>query len=212
MPDYWKFYYGRIIRGIVILKKYFFVFLFIYSFSFSTVFSEESSNTKRRSYLNWHQGLGLATWVSWLATNLAGEAAYKEDYKFYKLRDTLPNQILAAYAVEPTNDKLFIYYAVKNFEEKGGSTHGQLGYLTFGLYTASAAFAFLSPAKTDNSPEEGWNTIWTHKSMIFIHLPAMLALPYIGANMHTAKDVDNMRAIGWIGFSALSVSIATFYF
>ncbi|MBP7284059.1 MAG: hypothetical protein KBA66_20920 [Leptospiraceae bacterium] len=193
-------------------KKYFFAFILIYIFTVSNTFSEETSNTKRRTYLNWHQGLGLATWVSWLATNLAGEEEYREKYKFYQLRDNLPNQLLAYYAVEPSNDKLLLYYVVKNFEEKEHSTHGQLGYLTFGLYTASAAFAFLSPAKIDNSPEEGWNTIWTHKSMIFIHLPAMLALPYIGANMHTAKDVDNMRAIGWIGFSALSVSIATFYF
>ena len=46
--------------------------------------------------------------------------------------------------------------------------------------------------------------------MIFIHLPAMLALPYIGANLHTAQDVDRMREIGWLGFSALTISIEAF--
>ena len=121
------------------MKKMTIILLFC-GFPFLSLFAEEVST--RRTYLNWHQGLGLATWVSWLATNIAGEEEYKEKYKFYKLRDNLPNQLLAYYAVEPSNDKLFLYYVVKNFEEKEHSSHGQLGYLTFGLYTATAAFSF----------------------------------------------------------------------
>ncbi len=185
----------------------------------STLFSQtitqnrESLNS-RRTYLNWHQGLGLAAWGSWLATNLAGEASYNEDKPLYKLRDTLPSQILTSYLLEPTNDKLLLYTITKNYHEEGTSEHGKLAYLTVGLYSASAYFAFMAPGKIEDTRTEGWNTIFTHKAMIFIHLPAMLLLPSLGQKLEhgTAQDLENMRNVGWLGFSALSISIASFYF
>ncbi len=185
----------------------------------STLFSQtitqnrESLNS-RRTYLNWHQGLGLAAWGSWLATNIAGEAKYNEDKSFYKLRDTLPSQILTSYLIEPTNDKLLLYTITKNYHEEGTSEHGKLAYLTVGLYSASAYFAFMAPGKIDDTRTEGWSTIFTHKAMIFVHLPAMLALPSLGQKLEhgSAQDLENMRNVGWLGFSALSISIASFYF
>lgn len=164
--------------------------------------------------MNWHQGLGFATWASWLATNLAGEGNYNEDKQFYKLRDTLPNQILTSYLAQPSDDKLLLYSIVKNYHEEGTSQHGQLAYLTVGLYTATAFLSFAAPAKLENEPTEGWSTILTHKSMIFLHLPAMLLLPSLGQKLEhgTYGDLQNMRNVGWLGFSALTVSIATFYF
>jgi hypothetical protein len=175
--------------------------------------NRETLNT-RRTYLNWHQGLGLAAWGSWLATNIAGEAKYNEDKFFYKLRDTLPSQILTSYLIEPSNDKLLLYTITKNYHEEGTSEHGKLAYLTVGLYSASAYFAFMAPGKIDDTRTEGWSTIFTHKAMIFIHLPAMLALPSLGQKLEhgTAQDLENMRNVGWLGFSALTISIASFYF
>ena len=177
--------------------------------------SSQNSISTRRTFLNWHQGLGLATWSAWLATNLAGEGKYNEDKNFYKLRDNLPDQILTSYLIQPSNDKLFLYSVVKNFrEEEGLSQHGQLAYLTFGLYSATAIMAFTAPSKIEDNRTEGWSTILTHKSMIFIHLPAMLMLPTLGQKLEhgTYADLQNMRNVGWLGFSALTVSIATFYF
>lgn len=190
------------------------------TFSNGSLFSDETKNIqsdliKRRNYLNWHQGLGFVTWTSWLATNLVGEGKYNEDKEFYKLRDTLPNQILSSYLIQPSDDKLLLYSIVKNYrEEERLSQHGQLAYLTFGLYTATAYFAFAAPSKVDTEPTEGWSTILTHKSMIFIHLPAMLLLPSLGQKLEhgTYNDLQNMRNVGWLGFSALTISIATFYF
>lgn len=175
--------------------------------------NRESLNS-RRTYLNWHQGLGLAAWGSWLATNLAGEAKYNEDKFFYKLRDTLPSQILTSYLIEPSNDKLLLYTITKNYHEEGTSEHGKLAYLTVGLYSASAYFAFMAPGKIDDTRTEGWSTIFTHKAMIFVHLPAMLALPSLGQKLEhgTAQDLENMRNVGWLGFSAFTISIASFYF
>jgi hypothetical protein len=175
--------------------------------------NRETLNT-RRTYLNWHQGLGLAAWGSWLATNIAGEAKYNEDKFFYKLRDTLPSQILTSYLIEPSNDKLLLYTITKNYHEEGTSEHGKLAYLTVGLYSASAYFAFMAPGKIDDTRTEGWSTIFTHKAMIFVHLPAMLALPSLGQKLEhgTAQDLENMRNVGWLGFSALTISIASFYF
>ncbi len=175
--------------------------------------NKESLNS-RRTYLNWHQGLGLAAWGSWLATNIAGEAKYNEDKAFYKLRDTLPSQILNSYLLEPSNDKLLYYTIAKNYHEEGTSEHGKLAYLTVGLYSASAYFAFMAPGKIEDTRTEGWSTIFTHKAMIFVHLPTILVLPSLGQKLEhgTAQDLENMRNVGWLGFSALSISIASFYF
>ena len=192
------------------IKKILLLSLFLLNSLTNPLISDEISS--RRSYLNWHQGLGLATWGTWLATNIAGEQKYKEEHGYFELRDKLPNQILTSYLIQPSNDKLLLYYAIKNFEEEGHSSHGQLGALTFVLYSATASMAFLSPGRLNDVPEEGWTTMFTHKSMIFIHLPAMISLAYLGSNLEEARDLENMRNIGWAGFSALTVSLATFYF
>jgi hypothetical protein len=197
----------------------FFIYLFICIATSSILNAEPVSQNReslnsRRTYLNWHQGLGLAAWGSWLATNIAGEAKYNEDKNFYKLRDTLPSQILTSYLIEPSNDKLLLYTITKNYHEEGTSEHGKLAYLTVGLYSASAYLAFMAPGKIDDTRTEGWSTIFTHKAMIFVHLPAMLALPSLGQKLEhgSAQDLENMRNVGWLGFSALTISIASFYF
>jgi hypothetical protein len=87
------------------------------------VSQNKDSLNSRRTYLNWHQGLGLAAWGSWLATNIAGEAKYNEDKAFYKLRDTLPSQILNSYLLEPSNDKILYYTIAKNYHEEAEHEH-----------------------------------------------------------------------------------------
>ncbi|MCB1191446.1 MAG: hypothetical protein H7A23_19545 [Leptospiraceae bacterium] len=188
-------------------------------FTFSLYAEEKSISSKylkkRRSYLEWHQALGLATWVSWLATNVAGEASYKEEYSKYKLSRRLPNYILTSYLMAPSDDKLLLYAMSKRGYEEPMGNHGKLGFLTFTLYGATAFLSFMAPKKVDVTPQKGWSTIFTHKAMIFIHLPCMLALPYLGEKaVHnaSAQGLTDMRNVGWLGFAALSVSIATFYF
>lgn len=193
------------------------VLFYILSFSLAaedTTFSADYLK-KRRSYLEWHQALGLATWVSWLATNMAGEVEYKEKYSLYKLYNRLPNYILSSYLLEPSNDKLLLYALSKQSYEEPTGNHGKLGFLTFTLYSATAILSFMAPKKIDTGPQKGWSTIFSHKAMIFIHLPCMLALPYLGEKaVHdaSAQGLTDMRNVGWLGFGALSLSIATFYF
>ncbi|MGJ4747274.1 hypothetical protein ACQV5M_13015 [Leptospira sp. SA-E8] len=164
----------------------------------------------RRSLLDWHQGLGLLTWGFWLATNLAGEQALsnlKREYEPYA------NYLL----ITDPQRNLLLYTALMKSSpwdsESSGSAHAALAGTTFTLYALTAGLAFFSPSKTLER-EPGLSTIFTHKAMIWIHLPAMLALPFIGERISKEgpSAANEMRAVGWAGFGAFSVSIAVFYF
>ena len=164
----------------------------------------------RRSMLDWHQGLGLLTWGFWLATNLVGEQALsnlKREYEPYA------NFLL----ISDPQKNLLLYTALMKSSpwdsESSGSMHSTLAGTTFTLYAITAGLAFFSPSKSLER-EPGLNTIFTHKAMIWIHLPAMLALPFIGERISKEgpSAANEMRAVGWAGFGAFSVSIAVFYF
>ncbi len=164
----------------------------------------------RRSLLDWHQGLGLLTWGFWLATNIVGEQALsnlKREYEPYA------NYLL----ISDPQKNLPLYTALMKSSpwdsESSGSSHAALAGTTFTLYAITAGLAFFSPSKSLER-EPGLNTIFTHKAMIWIHLPAMLALPFIGERISKEgpSAANEMRAVGWAGFSAFSVSIAVFYF
>ncbi|EPG67209.1 hypothetical protein [Leptospira wolffii] len=171
---------------------------------------ERETIETRRTLLNWHQGLGLLTWGFWLATNLAGEKSLSHLHKEYEPFATFflaqnPQQNLPVYT--------YLMQVSPWDGDPGGSTHKSLAGTTFTLYALTAGLAFFSPSKSFER-EEGLSTIFTHKAMIWIHLPAMLALPFIGQQIpkdgHSAADT--MRTVGWAGFSAFTVSIAVFYF
>ncbi|TGK13798.1 hypothetical protein EHO60_00105 [Leptospira fletcheri] len=164
----------------------------------------------RRSLLNWHQTLGFLTWASWLATNLAGERSLSHLHREYQpLADFVllsnPQQNFLAYNL--------ILHASPWDGDPGGSTHKALAGTTFTLYALTAGFAFLAPSNT-LVREPGLTTIFTHKAMIWIHLPAMLALPFLGQEIPKQGPgaAHRMEAVGWTGFAALTISIATFYF
>ncbi|EPG75614.1 hypothetical protein LEP1GSC058_2303 [Leptospira fainei serovar Hurstbridge str. BUT 6] len=164
----------------------------------------------RRSFLNWHQGLGLLTWGFWLATNLAGERALSHLHREYQpFADFVllsnPQQNLLAYNL--------ILNASPWTGDPGGNTHKSLAGTTFTLYALSAGLAFLAPSNT-LAREPGLTTIFTHKAMIWIHLPAMLALPFLGQEVpkNGPGAAHRMEAVGWTGFAAFTISIATFYF
>ncbi|GBF37565.1 hypothetical protein [Leptospira johnsonii] len=189
-----------------------------YSQETSTLNNSESKDLQkekerlqvRRSLLDWHQGLGLLTWGFWLATNIVGEQALsnlKREYEPYA------NYLL----ISDPQKNLFLYTALMKSSpwdsESSGSMHSALAGTTFTLYALTAGLAFFSPSKTLER-EPGLSTIFTHKAMIWIHLPAMLALPFIGERISKEgpSAANEMRAIGWAGFGAFSVSIAVFYF
>lgn len=164
----------------------------------------------RRSFLNWHQGLGLLTWGFWLATNLAGERALSHLHREYQpFADFVllsnPQQNLAAYNL--------ILNASPWTGDPGGNTHKSLAGTTFTLYALTAGLAFLAPSNT-LVREPGLTTIFTHKAMIWIHLPAMLALPFLGQEIPKGGPgaAHRMEVVGWTGFAAFTISIATFYF
>lgn len=165
---------------------------------------------RRRSFLEWHQLTGFATWGLWLATNLAGEKA-KDSYK--KEYEPIANVVLLA----NPNQNALLYYGIMQvspYDSKGGATHGSLAGATFLMYSITAGLAFFSPSKLQSDREEGWTTIFTHKAAIFVHLPSMLALASLGSQVQKGGPhvINEMQTIGWVGFGALSLSIATFYF
>ena len=177
---------------------------------------DNKSIKRRRNMLEWHQILGIATWFSWLATNLSGERAEKSFYKEYE------PYAIAVLVLNPTGNSTqsyFLYQTMMNASPWDSTDslkrqHTQLAYTTFSLYALTAGLAFLSPSSVSLEREEGWSTIFTHKAMIFIHLPAMLALPILGAETHRngPEAVHKMQAVGWTGFSALSIALVAFYF
>ncbi|TGL36448.1 hypothetical protein EHQ52_00810 [Leptospira koniambonensis] len=164
----------------------------------------------RRSMLDWHQVLGLATWAFWLTTNLVGEQALSNLKKEY---EPYANYLL----ISDPQKNLLLYTALMKASpwdsESSGSSHAALAGTTFTLYAITAGLAFFSPSKSLER-EPGLSTIFTHKAMIWIHLPAMLALPLIGERISKEgpSAANEMRAVGWAGFGAFSVSIAVFYF
>ncbi|TGJ99741.1 hypothetical protein EHO59_15100 [Leptospira semungkisensis] len=174
---------------------------------------EKESLETRRSLLNWHQGLGLLTWGFWLATNLAGERSLSHLHKEY--------QPFADYLLiqDPhnTHNSYTAYTLLMNASpwdgDPGGSTHKSLAGTTFTLYALTAGLAFFSPSKKLER-EPGLSTIFTHKALIWVHLPAMLALPFIGEQIpkHGPSAAHTMEAVGWTGFAAFTMSIAVFYF
>ncbi|PJZ69458.1 hypothetical protein CH373_15290 [Leptospira perolatii] len=188
---------------------------------YTTDFLEEQQDPKaiqmereriqtRRSMLTWHQGLGMLTWTFWLAANLSGENALRhlkreyEPFANYLLLSN-PNQNALAYSL--------LIHASPWDSETPGSIHKSLAYTAFGLYLTTATMAIFAPTRPLER-EPGLTTIFTHRAMILIHLPAMLSLPFIG--MDIAKEgpsaAHRMQAVGWAGWGALSVAIAVFYF
>ncbi len=171
---------------------------------------ERDTLETRRSLLTWHQGLGLLTWGFWLATNIAGEQALSNLHKEY---EPLANLLLASNPQQNQLAYLFLMNASPWDADPGGTAHKSLAGATFSLYALTAGLAFFSPSKTLER-EPGLSTIFTHKALIWIHLPAMLALPFIGQQI--PKDghpaANTMRAVGWTGFTAFTISIAVFYF
>ena len=168
--------------------------------------------SKRKNYLSWHQTMGLVTWASWLATNLAGEQARGSFRKEYEPYANL------AFLLNPSQNAPLYYYIMKSSpwdsDDSQRRLHSTLGLTTFALYSATAFLSFTAPSKEDTAPEPGWSSIFTHKAMILIHLPAMLAMPYYSSQIHSRgpEAVNGMRNAGWIGFSALSIAMFTFYF
>jgi hypothetical protein len=165
---------------------------------------------RRRSMLEWHQITGFATWGFWLATNIAGEQA-KDSYR--KEYEPLANIVLLS---NPAQNGI-LYYAIMDsspWESKSSHGHEPLAAATFLLYGATAGLSFLSPSKLQADREEGWSSIFTHKAMIFIHLPSMIGLAALGPQIETGgpKTLQQMQNVGWLGFGALTVAIATFYF
>jgi hypothetical protein len=110
-----------------------------------------------------------------------------------------------------------LYYGIMNaspWDSKSASTHKSLAAATFLMYSATAGLAFFSPGKLQPDREEGWTSIFTHKAMIFIHLPSMIGLAVLGGQVEKGgpHTVHQMQNVGWLGFSAITVAIATFYF
>ncbi|WP_246048800.1 hypothetical protein [Leptospira sarikeiensis] len=171
---------------------------------------EKDNIETRRSMLDWHQKLGLLTWGFWLATNIVGEQALSNLKREY---EPFANYLLLS---DPQKNAP-LYLALMNVSpwdsESSGSSHASLAYTTFTLYSITAVLAFFSPSKTIER-EYGLNTIFTHKAMIWIHLPAMLSMPFLGEKISKEgpSAAETMRTVGWAAFGAFSVSIAVFYF
>lgn len=170
----------------------------------------------RRKMLEWHQVTGFLTWFSWLATNVAGERAEKSYHKEF---EPYARAMLVLNPMNDTSQSYLLYQFILHVSPWDSSDsqhreHVQLAYTTVSLYAVTAGLAFLSPTPVNLDREPGWSTIFTHKSMILIHLPSMLALPFLGAKIHQGgpEAVQRMQYVGWTGFSALSIAIATFYF
>lgn len=200
-----------------------------YSIESNTFNAQTSENTKpkalaydagsikrRRNMLEWHQIAGIATWFSWLATNLAGENAEKNYHREF---EPYARAMLILNPTQNSTQSYMLYQYIMNVSPWDTSDsqrrqHSELAYTTVTLYAVTAGLAFLSPSSVNLEREAGWSTIFTHKAMIFIHLPAMLALPAMGEATKTGgpASVHRMQEVGWAGFSALSVAMFAFYF
>jgi hypothetical protein len=177
---------------------------------------DTQSIKRRRNMLDWHQIAGIATWFSWLATNIAGENAAKNYHREF---EPYARAMLILNPTQNSTQSFMLYQYIMNVSPWDTSDsqrrqHSELAYTTFTLYAVTASLAFLSPSSVNLEREPGWSTIFTHKAMIFIHLPAMLALPVLGADTKTGgpASVHRMQEVGWTGFSALSVAMFAFYF
>ena len=105
--------------------------------------------------------------------------------------------------------------AIATAKEGGATgTHKALGYTTGALYATAGTLAMLAPKPELTKPEKG-PIVW-HKRLIYIHLPAMILTPILGAMAEKRyekgqelKGIEKMhKAVAPIGFAALALSAA----
>lgn len=107
--------------------------------------------SKRKNYLSWHQTMGLVTWASWLATNLAGEQARGSFRKEYEPYANL------AFLLNPSQNAPLYYYIMKSSpwdsDDSQRRLHSTLGLTTFALYSATAFLSFTAQPKEETALE-----------------------------------------------------------
>ena len=169
----------------------------------------------RREMLGWHQWAGIAAWGLWLATNLSGEQA------LHNLRRTNDPLIQYFILTAPQNanplPNLALATALRDnsrWHSPGSDAHVGLAIATFATYGLAAGLAFFSPDRFEETERGEFDSIFFHKALAFVHLAAMLALPFLaeGPEERGPAGAQAMRAVGWTGFGALTVSVAVFYF
>lgn len=208
-------------------------FLIIYSIGSIQILNAE--NRLRKEMLTYHQLFGILTWTSWFATNLYGEQSIRTMYrrsdeisrfvllsKQFQENDLLYVQMLREvdkksiywYSLiiqEPNN---LFYWSLRFQDEweakRYPSTHKNLAYTTFVLYSTTALLAFFSPSSLteDQNQYLGVTPILVHKSMIPLHFLSMLGLYSISRKIEE-KGPDyafRMQKVGWVGFTALSIA------
>ncbi|MCS7082685.1 MAG: hypothetical protein N2561_05105 [Bacteroidetes bacterium] len=86
--------------------------------------------------------------------------------------------------------------------------HQALGYLSFGLYMATASLSMLAPPA--RRYQAGLYPIQLHRYLAFVHFPGMMAQPWLGWAMRNAQNPDTYRRlrswhrwVGWITYGAL---------
>lgn len=118
-------------------------------------------------------------------------------------------------SLEPNN---FSYWALRLRDEwearKFATSHKNLAFTTFALYSTTAALAFIAPGPIEETYYSGITPILFHKSMIPLHLLSIVGLYSISREIEE-KGPDyafRMQRIGWIGFSALSIAFFRVFF
>lgn len=219
-----------------------FILFSVFLFSFSALAcEEEESFSTRRTMLQAHQLAGMATWALWLATNLEGERALDSLYRrsdeiarlqlinrpaysndplyFLALQSPGRHSISAAYflAKDPVAN-LPMYAALTRQDEweasRSGGTHKGLAAATLGMYAVTASLAMFAPRGPKIENESGYSPTVLHKSMIPLHLLAMLALPTLGRSIEKEGPdaARRMQNVGWGGFGALSIAFFSMTF
>lgn len=179
----------------------------------SDLYSDEETLERmqtRRSMLEWHQLAGFVTWGLWLATNLEGERIAgshrrvgEDSMRLLWLSD--PDRYTPLYLLYQEN--------AERHTTKSSSTHIGLAAATGVAYAITASLALFAPSVYDAAEHDGFDSIWWHKALAFIHLAAMIALPALAHRAEEGPEgVQTMRNVGWTGFGALSMSIAVLYF
>lgn len=172
----------------------------------------EKRMQKRRDMLESHQFWGLLAWAFWLATNIEGEAVAKTlerrgqremDYLF--LSD--PNRYRDLYLIYQMTD-------VEYEPRRSSGTHLGLASATWLTYSIAAYYALSAPERFEEARHRGFDSIFLHKGLAFLHFAAMAALPSLRElpEREGPRGAQKMRNVGWGGFGVYTIAIATFYF
>lgn len=150
---------------------------------------DETRMRRRRSMLNWHQGIGMGLVALQLGTTVVGQLDYSDKY-----------------ASDPAQTGRYEL------------SHSVLAYTTLGVFAVNGAIALLAP-RPKASPRRGFDRVWVHRLGMLAATAGMLSQGALGVytdqregRLDQAKYARTHLVLGYATAAAVGVAVGALVF